>query len=31
MMLAIVHTRAGLGLEAPAVQVEVHLSNGLPS
>ena len=31
MTLAIVHTRAGLGLEAPGVQVEVHLSNGLPS
>ncbi|ERS92055.1 MULTISPECIES: YifB family Mg chelatase-like AAA ATPase [unclassified Halomonas] len=31
MTLAIVHTRAGLGLEAPEVQVEVHLSNGLPS
>ncbi|MCA1769191.1 MAG: ATP-dependent protease, partial [Halomonas sp.] len=30
MTLAIVHTRAGLGLEAPEVQVEVHLSNGLP-
>ncbi len=30
MSLAIVHTRAGLGLEAPEVQVEVHLSNGLP-
>ncbi|MFP4137937.1 MAG: YifB family Mg chelatase-like AAA ATPase [Halomonas sp.] len=31
MTLAIVHSRAGLGLEAPEVQVEVHLSNGLPS
>ncbi|GHE21034.1 YifB family Mg chelatase-like AAA ATPase [Halomonas urumqiensis] len=30
MTLAIVHTRAGLGLEAPEVQVEVHLANGLP-
>lgn len=29
-MLAIVATRAGLGLEAPEVQVEVHLANGLP-
>ena len=30
MMLAIVATRAGLGLEAPEVLVEVHLANGLP-
>src|SRR5690606_38481936 len=30
MTLAIVHTRAGLGLDAPEVQVEVHLANGLP-
>ncbi|GAA0628648.1 YifB family Mg chelatase-like AAA ATPase [Halomonas beimenensis] len=30
MTLAIVRTRAGLGLEAPEVQVEVHLANGLP-
>ena len=30
MTLAIVHTRAGLGLEAPEVQVEVHLAKGLP-
>ncbi|WP_346796769.1 YifB family Mg chelatase-like AAA ATPase [Halomonas sp. Bachu 37] len=30
MTLAIVATRAGLGLEAPEVQVEVHLANGLP-
>lgn len=30
MTLAIVATRAGLGLEAPPVQVEVHLANGLP-
>ncbi|EWG99996.1 hypothetical protein Q427_21935 [Halomonas sp. BC04] len=29
-MLAIVATRAGLGLEAPEVLVEVHLANGLP-
>ena len=27
---AVVHTRAQLGVEAPAVQVECHLSNGLP-
>jgi len=31
MSLAIVHTRARLGIYAPAVTVEVHLSNGLPS
>ena len=30
MTLAIIRTRAGLGLEAPEVLVEVHLSNGLP-
>jgi magnesium chelatase family protein len=31
MGLSIVHSRALLGLEAPAVTVEVHLANGLPS
>ncbi len=31
MSLAIVFTRAGFGIEAPLVTVEVHLSNGLPS
>ena len=31
MSLAVVHTRAKLGIEAPLVTVEVHLSNGLPS
>jgi len=31
MSLAIVRTRASSGLSAPAVTVEVHLSNGLPS
>jgi magnesium chelatase family protein len=31
MTLAIVHSRARLGIEAPAVTVETHLSNGLPS
>jgi magnesium chelatase family protein len=31
MALAIVHTRAKCGIEAPPVTVEVHLSNGLPS
>ncbi|UAA39218.1 YifB family Mg chelatase-like AAA ATPase [Paraneptunicella aestuarii] len=31
MSLAIVHTRASLGVEAPLITVEVHLSNGLPA
>lgn len=31
MSLAIVHTRAQVGIEAPLVIVEVHLSNGLPT
>ena len=31
MAFAVVHSRALRGLEAPAVTVEVHLSNGLPS
>ena len=31
MSLALVQSRALLGLEAPAVTVEVHLANGLPS
>ena len=31
MGLSIVHSRALLGLDAPAVTVEVHLANGLPS
>src|SRR5690554_2891464 len=30
MTLAIVRTRAQLGIDAPPVSVEVHLSNGLP-
>ncbi|MEX1198759.1 MAG: YifB family Mg chelatase-like AAA ATPase [Pseudohongiellaceae bacterium] len=30
MSLAIVHTRANIGVDAPAVTVETHLSNGLP-
>jgi magnesium chelatase family protein len=29
--IALVHTRAQRGIEAPAVRVEVHLANGLPS
>ncbi len=31
MTLAVVHTRANIGIEAPLVTVETHLSNGLPS
>ena len=31
MTLAVVRSRAIDGLDAPAVQVEVHLANGLPS
>jgi magnesium chelatase family protein len=31
MSLARIYTRAQLGIEAPLVQVEVHLSGGLPS
>jgi magnesium chelatase family protein len=31
MTLAVVHTRALVGLHAPEVIVEVHLANGLPS
>lgn len=31
MSLAILHSRAKLGVNAPLVTVEVHLSNGLPS
>ena len=31
MSIAIVYSRAQVGIEAPAVTVEVHLSNGLPS
>jgi len=31
MALALVHSRATLGIEAPLVTVEVHLSNGLPA
>ncbi|MGS0725079.1 magnesium chelatase domain-containing protein, partial [Shewanella sp. 0m-11] len=31
MPIACVATRASLGVQAPAVQVEVHLSNGLPA
>ncbi|QCR37585.1 YifB family Mg chelatase-like AAA ATPase [Nissabacter sp. SGAir0207] len=31
MTLAIVATRATLGIQAPAVTIEVHISNGLPA
>ncbi|MCO8162526.1 YifB family Mg chelatase-like AAA ATPase [Pseudomonas sp. 21LCFQ010] len=31
MSLAIVHSRAQVGVQAPAVTVETHLSNGLPT
>lgn len=31
MSLAIVHSRAKLGIQAPVVTVEVHLANGMPS
>ncbi|MBA4503601.1 YifB family Mg chelatase-like AAA ATPase [Marinobacterium marinum] len=31
MSLAVIHTRAQLGIEAPPVAVEIHLSGGLPS
>lgn len=31
MSLSIIYTRAGVGIEAPLVTVETHLSNGLPS
>ncbi|MEZ5485255.1 MAG: YifB family Mg chelatase-like AAA ATPase [Lysobacteraceae bacterium] len=31
MTLALVHSRAQLGVDAPAVQVEVHLAGGLPA
>lgn len=31
MSLAIVHSRAQVGVDAPSVTVEAHLANGLPS
>ena len=31
MSLAVIHTRALLGVDAPSVQTEVHLANGLPA
>ncbi|GLO06404.1 hypothetical protein PPUJ20005_03720 [Pseudomonas putida] len=30
MSLAIVHSRAQVGVQAPSVSVETHLANGLP-
>ncbi|MFU8797635.1 MAG: YifB family Mg chelatase-like AAA ATPase, partial [Gammaproteobacteria bacterium] len=30
MSLAIIHSRACIGIKAPAVAVEIHISNGLP-
>lgn len=30
MSLAIIHTRASVGIQAPHINVEVHISNGLP-
>ena len=31
MSIAVVHTRAQIGIEAPRVAVETHISNGLPA
>lgn len=31
MSLAVVFSRASLGIDAPLVSVEVHISNGLPA
>ena len=31
MTLAIIHSRASLGIDAPPVTIEVHLSPGMPS
>lgn len=31
MALAVIRSRAALGIDAPAVMVEVHLANGLPA
>lgn len=31
MSLSVIYTRAAIGVEAPLVSVEVHLSNGLPA
>ncbi|VEI77119.1 Competence protein ComM [Serratia fonticola] len=30
MSLAVIYTRATIGVQAPSVMVEVHISNGLP-
>jgi len=31
MSLPVVYTRVNLGVEAPLITIEVHLSNGLPA
>jgi magnesium chelatase family protein len=31
MSLAVVYSRASVGIDAPLITVEVHLANGLPS
>lgn len=31
MALALTYSRANLGIDAPLVSVEIHLSNGLPA
>ncbi|MFV1997457.1 MAG: magnesium chelatase domain-containing protein, partial [Acidiferrobacterales bacterium] len=31
MSIAVIHSRAQVGIDAPPVTVEVHLANGLPS
>jgi magnesium chelatase family protein len=31
MSLSLVYTRANLGIDAPLVTIEVHLSNGMPA
>ncbi len=31
MGLAIIHSRASVGVEAPVVTVEVHISSGMPA
>jgi magnesium chelatase family protein len=31
MQLALVYSRARIGIDAPLITIEVHLSNGLPA
>ena len=31
MSLAVIHSRAQVGIDAPSVTVEVHLASGLPN